>query len=87
MRECISDLNEADAKLVAELEGPSNLAEDLWQKKSQVGKPWLSRVFLELAPVLEVLKHVTQLFLISMRPVSVEVSVVWGLLTLTIEVI
>ena len=86
MRECKSDLNEADAKLISELEDPSKLEEDLRRMKAQIDKPWLGWVSLEVAPVLNVLKHVTQFFLLSMKPLAVEVTIIWGLLQLTIEV-
>jgi hypothetical protein len=79
-------MNEADAQFIAKQEDPSMLADDLRDKEAKSIKPWYNRAFIEVAPTLDVLKHVTKFFLLAMRPVAVEVTLIWGLLYLTIEV-
>ena len=87
LQQCKADLNPADVKLIAELNDPSKLAEDLKRKESQADKPWLRRLYIEVAPVLAVLKQVTTFFLMSMQPLGIEVTIIWGLLYLIIEVL
>ena len=82
----MAGLNTADAHFIASIKLPSDLTDDLKAKEDDAEKPWSHRALVDVALILDVLKHVTQFFLLSMRPVAVELGLIWGLLHLTVKV-
>jgi hypothetical protein len=59
---------------------------DLRDQAAAAEKTLLSHVFTEIAPTLKIISKVSELLLLAMRPSSIELTLLWGLLHLTIQV-
>jgi hypothetical protein len=86
VEQCKENLADVDYETINRFGSPDELLQDLKEKEENASNRWYSRVRAEVAPVLKVLKEVSTVFLLAMRPKSVEMTFLWGLLYLTIEV-
>lgn len=62
------------------------MLDDLRLTESSKAKPWARTFILHVAPMLELLKHVSRFFLMAMKPHRIEITIIWGLLHLLVEV-
>ena len=86
VEQCKADLTDTDLNLMATLNAPEKLLDDLKLFHQSGANNWTSQLRPTLAPILNVVKNLTEVFMIAMSPRPVELSCFWGLLHLTIWV-
>ncbi|KAI1378147.1 hypothetical protein F4677DRAFT_414521 [Hypoxylon crocopeplum] len=89
LEQCLSTLNEADQEMVRGFGSPKALLEDLNRKaQARAQKGIVSPISQALADLKLQLSHVervSHILLVAMRPNSIELGLLWGILYLMIE--
>ena len=86
LESCKAKLISTDYSRVVAFGSAGQLLDDLREMEQKGGKPWLAGISRDVRPILAMLDEASQWFLVCMRPTSIQVTMLWGLLHITIKV-
>jgi hypothetical protein len=86
LRQIENNLLEADRPKLRSFQYSEDLMKDLRGQATAMEMTPLSHVLTEIVPALKIMSKVSELLLLAMRPNSIELTPLWGLLHLTIQV-
>ncbi|MCJ1413638.1 hypothetical protein MMC19_007760, partial [Ptychographa xylographoides] len=87
IRQCRGKLSQKDYDQALQFSTPEKLLEDLKaRERTKTSRtPWLSSLYIEMAPTVRMLEKTSAIFLMAMRPKRIETSMIYVLFYVIIE--